>query len=80
MTEVRPRCVSKAEAARYSGCRTLSAFQDRVRRGLLPPAIPGTHSWDLNAIDAVLDKASGLKKDGSGTDLDRWLDQRARAS
>lgn len=53
------RGLSRPDAAAYCGL-TPAAFDDWVRRGLVPPAIPGTHRWDRKAIDAALDKASGL--------------------
>jgi hypothetical protein len=55
------RGLSKQEAADYCGCETLSAFNDWVRRGIMPGPIPGTHKWDRNAIDAALDRLSGLQ-------------------
>ena len=57
-----PRGLSRKDAAAYSGCDTLSAFNDWIRRGILPGPIPGTHRWDRKAIDWALDKASGLEK------------------
>jgi hypothetical protein len=54
--------LSKKEAALYAGCGTLSAFNDWVRRGILPGPIPRTHKWDRKAIDWALDKASGLEQ------------------
>ena len=55
-----PRGLSKERAAEYAGCNSLSAFNDWVRRGILPKPIPGTHKWDRKAIDAALDRHSGL--------------------
>src|SRR5258708_2996806 len=57
---VTPRGLSKSDAAEYCGCATLEAFDDWVRKGIIPGAIPGTHRWDRKAIDAALDRASGL--------------------
>lgn len=55
-----PRGLTKAEASAYVGCKTLSSFSDRVRRGILPGPIPGTHTWDRVAIDRVLNAAAGI--------------------
>lgn len=55
-----PRGLSKEDAAAYAGCESLSAFNDWVRRGIIPGPIPGTHRWDRKAIDFALDRASGL--------------------
>ena len=54
-----PRLLSRAEAAAYCGV-TVSAFSDYVRRGLVPKALKGTQRWDRKAIDAALDRASGI--------------------
>lgn len=72
-TAIQPRGLTKEEAAAYVGCRTLSAFNYRVAQGLLPRAIPGTRTWDRKALDAAMDKASGIKSDGATTELDEWL-------
>lgn len=52
MTE--PRGMSLEEAAAYAGCRTVSAFKDWVRNGIMPRPIPGTRIYDRKAIDAKL--------------------------
>ena len=59
MTE--PRGMSKKGAAAYAGCASLSTFSDWVRRGIMPGPIPGTKRWDRKAIDAALDRLSGLQ-------------------
>lgn len=57
---IEPRVLSKNAAAAYAGCESMSAFNDWVRRGILPGPIPGTTRWDRRAIDAALDRASGI--------------------
>ena len=52
--------MTKQETAEYCGCRTLAAFDDWRRRGIIPGPIPGTNVYDRKAIDAALDRASGL--------------------
>lgn len=54
------RGLTREEAAEYCGCKTLSSFDERVRRGVIPRAMPGTHTWDRKAIDLALDRASGI--------------------
>jgi hypothetical protein len=54
-----PRGLSREQAAAYRGCAS-SAFDDWQRRGIVPGPIRGTKRWDRKAIDATLDKASGL--------------------
>ena len=58
---ITPRGMSKKQAAAYAGCETLSAFNNWIRRGIMPGPIPGTHKWDRKAIDAALDRLSGLQ-------------------
>ena len=58
---IEPRGMSREQAAAYAGCETLSAFNDWIRRGIMPGPIPGTHKWDRKAIDAALDQLSGLQ-------------------
>jgi hypothetical protein len=59
--KIQPRGVSKELATAYVGCETLSSFNDWIRRGIMPPPIPGTTKWDLRALDAALDRLSGLQ-------------------
>lgn len=54
------RGMSKQEAAEYCGCRTLAAFDDWKRKGIIPGPIPGTSIYDRKAFDAALDRASGI--------------------
>lgn len=69
-----PRLLSRAEAAEYCGFKP-SAFSAHVLAGRLPPAIPGLRKWDRAAIDAHLDKLSGLANDNDATaDEDPWAD------
>jgi hypothetical protein len=57
---IEPRGMSKEQAAAYAGCQSLSAFNEWVRRGIMPRPIPGTRKWDRKAIDAALDRISDL--------------------
>jgi predicted DNA-binding transcriptional regulator AlpA len=61
-----PRCLNRPQAADYCGCGSLSTFDDWVRRGILPSPITGTRRWDRKAIDAALDKRSGLSTKALG--------------
>jgi hypothetical protein len=68
------RGMSKEQAAAYAGCETLSAFNDWIRRGIMPGPIPGTHKWDRKAIDVALDRLSGLdsKMQPQRSPYDEW--------
>jgi hypothetical protein len=74
MSRIQPRGLSKEDAAAYTGCDTLSAFNDWIRRGIVPGPIPGTHKWDRKAIDAALDRLSGLQPtiESELSPYDRW--------
>ena len=75
---IEPRLFGRAEAANYCGL-TPNGFGDWVRRGVLPGPIPGTHRWDRKAIDAALDKASGIEANKTETALEKWKrDRHAR--
>jgi len=56
-----PRMISKVEAAQYCGL-TPSGFSSWVKRGVLPNSVPGTNRWDRKAIDARIDRLSGLQE------------------
>lgn len=73
-----PRGLSKADAASYCGCDSLSAFDDWIRRGIVPGPIPGTHKWDRKAIDRALDKLSGIvPQSDTAAAYDEWKAKRA---
>lgn len=77
---VTPRGLSKEDAATYAGCESLSAFSDWIRRGIMPGPIPGTHKWDRKAIDAALDRLSGLEPTIAPDPFDQWkAEQDARS-
>ncbi len=71
-TSLPRRGLSREEAAKYAGCESLSTFGDWVRRGIMPGPIPGTHTWDLKAIDACLDRLSGLEPSIVLSPFDQW--------
>jgi len=72
-----PRLLTKSEAATYCRC-SLSAFDDWIRRGIMPGSIPGTHRWDRKAIDRALDKLSGIvPQSDTATAYDEWKAKRA---
>lgn len=57
--ELRPRLLTREEAAAY--CKiSVETFDDWRARGWLPPPLPGRHRWDIRAIDRMLDVQSGL--------------------
>ena len=83
LTPITPRCLNRESAAEYCGCSP-SAFDDWVRRGIVPGPLRGTKQWDRKAIDVALDKMSGLETETTSTDphaaatmaLQRWLAER----
>jgi hypothetical protein len=78
-TGIIPRVLSRDQAAAYCGISP-RAFSEWVRLGRIPQPIPGTCRWDLRAIDAALDSASGILNAGWPSPLDEWRAKRARTS
>ncbi|WP_426315688.1 hypothetical protein ACN9MF_12945 [Methylobacterium fujisawaense] len=72
-----PRGLTREQVAAYCGCESLAAFDDWVRRGIVPRAMTGTTRWDRRAIDRALDRRSGLLSD-PGPSIDEWLAEHAR--
>jgi hypothetical protein len=62
---VAPRLLSKLEAARYLGYGNTKSLANLVAQGIIPGPIPGTARFDRLAIDAALDRASGLNGTGN---------------
>lgn len=56
---IEPRCLTLQQAADYCAL-TPGGFAAWQKQGLVPGPIPGTKRWDRKALDAALDKASGL--------------------
>ncbi len=55
-----PRLLSKIEAARYLGYTTYDSLEQLIKKGIIPGPIRGTARFDRRAIDAALDRVSGL--------------------
>lgn len=62
MSQIDPRLLTREQAAAYCGY-SRSGFSRLVSIGALPGPIPGLSRWDKRAIDARLDKISGLEHD-----------------
>lgn len=65
-----PRCLSREEAATYCGCETVRAFDEWVRKRIVPRPIPGTKKWDRLAIDDALDR---FRTSGPSIQADPYL-------
>ncbi len=71
-----PRVLDRTIAAAYCSL-TPAGFSAWVRSGRLPGPIPGTRRWDRRALDAALDRLSGLDhSDDGGSALDAWKAKR----
>ena len=78
MTGETPRCLTVEAAASYAGCKTVSAFRRWVRKGIMPTPLPGTHRYDRKAIDAALDRLSGLSATITEvSEYEAWKQRRA---
>lgn len=71
-----PRGLSREQAAEYCGCETACAFDDWVRRRIVPGPMPGTKRWDRKAIDRYLDRRSGLAETADSS-FDEWASSHA---
>lgn len=79
---IEPRCLTREQAAEYCGVSP-SGFSAWQRQGLVPGPIPGTNRWDRKALDAALDKASGLREAGGSTvndEVEEWFRRDAQRS
>jgi predicted DNA-binding transcriptional regulator AlpA len=59
LTSPEPRLLNKKEAAAYCGV-SVGTFSKWVKAEIMPTAVSITRRWDRKAIDAALDKMSGL--------------------
>ena len=71
------RLLSREEAASYTGT-TARQFSVWVKKGIMPERLPETLKWDIRAIDAHLDKKSGLITKEKKV-VDEWFAERDRA-
>jgi hypothetical protein len=67
----RPRLVSKKQAAAYCGACT-ATFGKWVLAGVMPAPVSITRMWDRVAIDAALDRASGIGAEAPADSFDTW--------
>ena len=59
---IEPRGLSREEAAAYCGV-TPRGLDNWVKLKIVPGPIAGTHRYDRKALDAALDRRSGLTVD-----------------
>lgn len=73
---IEARNLTRNEAAAY--CRLKpSAFSDWVAKKIVPGPIKGTRRWDKRALDAALDRISGLSQQSDDKSaLAQWKDKR----
>jgi hypothetical protein len=66
-----PRLMTIDELATY--CRlSPSGVRSLIARGLLPQSLPGSRRWDRRAVDAALDRASGIRAAPEESAFQRW--------
>lgn len=74
-----PRGLTKAQAAAYVGFASTRAFDAQIARGVFPRSMPGTRVWDRNALDAAMDRLSGLSRppaDNADAEFDAFFANR----
>jgi hypothetical protein len=67
-----PRGLSREQAAEYCGCESVQAFNDWVRKGIVPGPMPGTNRFDRKALDRALDRCSGLVSNSDSLSFEEW--------
>lgn len=68
------RLMTKAEVIAY--CKVAAGTFDRWRReGIVPGPVPGTIRWDRRAIDAALDRLSGLSAQSPMSEADELMER-----
>ncbi|MDT3382529.1 hypothetical protein RNI52_34705 [Labrys neptuniae] len=73
-----PRLLTRRQAAAYCGA-SIPTFNKWVLAGVLPQSVSITNRWDRLALDAELNKRSGLNRPESAEDaFDRWERERAK--
>jgi hypothetical protein len=55
-----PRLLTTHQLAAYLGYGDIGSIAKLIKTGLIPSPLPGTRKWDRHAIDAALDRHSGL--------------------
>jgi len=55
-----PRLVSRKQLLAHLGGISGTTLARWIDEGRVPRALPGTTRWDLKAVNAALDRASGL--------------------
>lgn len=78
VSDERSRILTRKEAA--ASCKlTPAGFDVWVRKGIMPPATPGTRRWDQRAIDTALDQLSGLTNAGDRNEdsFEGWKQENA---
>lgn len=79
---IEPRRLTLRQAADYCALMP-SGFAAWQRQGIVPGPIPGTKRWDRKALDAALDKASGLREAGGSPvndEVEEWFRRDAQRS
>lgn len=78
---ITPRMLTRGDAAAYCSIKP-GTFDHWVSHGRLPRPLPGTKRWDKLAIDAALDRLSGIGPVSAKSDDDgfqRWLEENGHA-
>ena len=66
-----PRGLTIEESAKHLGL-SVSGFRHWMKRSGIKCRITGTHRYDIKAIDAALDKLSGLAPVAQRDEFEEW--------
>ncbi|MBO6725544.1 MAG: hypothetical protein JJ911_07790 [Rhizobiaceae bacterium] len=77
MTDELPRLLARNQAAMYLGL-SLSTFSNWVTAGLLPKPVFGSKRWDRLALNAAIDRESGITSQPVETEYQRRKRERGR--
>lgn len=72
---ITPRILTKEDAMLYVDCRSSNAFSTYLKKIGVKPLPHRNGCYDRVAIDAALDRFSGITKTEPKSEAERWLEE-----